>query len=190
MKAIIKSLKAFLLFTIITGVIYPLFITLIGRTIFPARSNGSLIVSGGNISGSRLIGQNFTSPGYFSGRPSSTYYNPLPSGGSNYGLTSSVLRKLVSTRSTAFITRNGLDSLTLIPSEMLFASGSGLDPHISSEAAMLQVNRVSRERGFDVNRTEELIQLIKDLTEKPQLLYLGKDRINVLLLNLATDTVK
>ncbi|MCX6253500.1 MAG: potassium-transporting ATPase subunit KdpC [Bacteroidia bacterium] len=184
MKTIIISLKIFLVFTILTGIIYPLLITGIAQVVFPAKANGSLIVKDNQIIGSELIGQKFDTTIYFTSRPSAISYNPLPSGGSNYGLTNLKLKNLVAERKKQFIVFNQLDSLTVIPSEMLFASASGLDPHISPEATLLQVERIVKVRHLDNNRKQKLLQRIKDLTELPQFLCLGKDRINVLILNL------
>jgi len=184
MKTIIISLKIFLFFTILTGILYPLLMTGIAQVIFSAKANGSLIVKDNIIIGSKLIGQQFDSTVFFASRPSVISYNPLPSGGSNFGLTNAKLKNLVNERKSQFIALNNLDSLTYIPSEMLFASASGLDPHISPEAALLQVNRVARARHFDNSQKKRLLQSIKDLTEMPQFFCLGEDRINVLILNL------
>jgi K+-transporting ATPase ATPase C chain len=117
-------------------------------------------------------------------------YNTLPSGGSNYGLTNKKLKELVVRRKHDFCSFNQLDSLTLIPAEMLFASASGLDPHISPRAAMLQVNRIAKARHFNDASTQKLIKCIKNLTESPQFLCLGEERVNVLLLNLEADKIE
>lgn len=190
MKTIIISLKIFLFFTVLTGIIYPLFITGIAQVVFPAKANGSLIVKNNQIIGSELIGQQFDSVIYFSSRPSAISYNPLPSGGSNYGLTNVKLKNLVAERRRNFNTFNQLDSITKIPSEMLFASASGLDPHISMQAALLQVDRVAKARNFTSVQKQKLRQCVKTLTESPQFLILGEARINVLMLNLETDKIK
>lgn len=190
MKSFIIALKAFLFFTILTGIIYPLFITIISQVMFHEKANGSLITDGSKIIGSELIGQQFDSIVYFSSRPSSVNYNPLPSGATNYGLTNVKLKNMVNNRYNQFISYNKLDSLTKVPSEMLFASASGLDPHISPEAAFLQVERISHARNFSSDQTQYLKQLIKNQTEAPQLLCLGKKRVNVLLLNLEVDKIK
>lgn len=188
MKTLIISLKIFLFFTILTGIIYPLFVTGLAQVIFPGKANGSLIVKNNRVIGSKLIGQQFDTIFYFSSRPSAIGYNPLPSGGSNYGLTSKKLRDLVNQRKKHFISFNDLDSLTVnVPSEMLFASASGLDPHISPQAAFLQVNRIAKARNFNPVQQQKLVQLIKSNTEAPQFLYLGEERVNVLLLNLSLD---
>jgi K+-transporting ATPase ATPase C chain len=190
MKTLIISIKIFLFFTVLTGIIYPLFITGIAQVVFPAKANGSLIVKNNQIIGSKLIGQQFDSAIYFSSRPSAVAYNPLPSGGSNYSLTNDKLKSLVTERRRNFYTFNQLDSLTEIPSEMLFASASGLDPHISPEAALLQVDRIAKARNFNTMQKQELINCVKNLSETPQFLFLGESRVNVLLLNLETDKIK
>jgi potassium-transporting ATPase KdpC subunit len=189
MKALLTSLKIFLFFTVLTGIIYPLAVTGIAQVFFPSKANGSLIVSDNKIIGSKLIGQQFDSTIYFSSRPSAVSYNPLPSSGSNLGLTSRKLKKTVDERRNQFIAFNKLDSNTVVPSEMLFASASGLDPHITPDAALLQVDRVAKTRGFNDFQKKQLVSLINGLTEKPQLLCLGEERINVLLLNINTDKI-
>ena len=190
MKTVAISLKIFLFFTILTGVIYPLLVTGIAQVVFPGKANGSLIVNDNKTVGSELIGQQFDSVTYFSSRPSAVSYNPLPSGASNYGLTSVKLKNLVTERQQKFIAYNHLDSLAEIPSEMLFASASGLDPHISPQAALLQAGRIAQARNFNASEKLNLLQCIKDLTEAPQFLILGEVRVNVLLLNLRLDEIK
>jgi potassium-transporting ATPase KdpC subunit len=187
MKAFVISLKTFLFFTILTGIFYPLLITGIAQFIFPRKANGSMITMGNHKIGSELIGQQFDSAIYFTSRPSAVAYNPLPSGGSNYGMTNSKLKVLAAERTKQFRAFNQLDSAAIVPSEMLFASASGLDPHISPEAALLQVNRIARVRNYSAVQKQKLIQCIRDLTEPPQLLCLGNERINVLVLNLKLD---
>jgi K+-transporting ATPase ATPase C chain len=190
MKTLMISLKIFLFFTVLTGVIYPLVITGIAQVVFPEKANGSMIVRNNVTIGSKLIGQQFDSVIYFTSRPSVGSYNPLPSGGSNYGLTNVKLKKLVAERKNQFIEFNRLNSHTVIPSEMLFASASGLDPHISPEAALLQVERIAKARKFNQASKQLLVKHIYALTEKPQFLCLGEDRINVLLLNLKLNEIK
>jgi potassium-transporting ATPase KdpC subunit len=190
MKTFIISLKIFLLFTVLTGIIYPLLITGIVQVLFPYQANGSLLIKDHKTIGSELIGQQYDSTIYFTSRPSAISYNPLPSGGSNYGLINIKLKNLVAERRQRFIAYNQLDSLTAIPSEMLFASASGLDPNISPKAALLQVNRIAKARSFNDVQKQKLIQCVKDLTEAPQFLVLGEERVNVLLLNLVVDKVQ
>jgi K+-transporting ATPase ATPase C chain len=184
MKTFIISLKIFLFFTILTGIAYPLLVTGIAQVVFNEKANGSLIVKDNQIIGSELIGQKFDTIIYFTSRPSAISYSPMPSGGSNYGLTNLKLKNLVEERKHQFISFNNLDSLATIPSEMLFGSASGLDPHISQMAALLQVDRVAKVRNFNATQKQNLVQCVKNLTETPQFLVLGKERVNVLLLNL------
>jgi len=190
MRSLIISLKAILLFTLISGVLYPLFITGIARAFFPDKANGTLVVNEGKIAGSELIGQKFDSVIYFSSRPSATGYSPLPSGGSNLGITDTRLKETVYTRRQRFINANMLDSLANVPSEMIFASASGLDPHISPQSALMQAGRVASVRNFNADQRKQLQQLIKDQIESPQFLFLGEERINVLWLNLEVDKIK
>jgi len=190
MKTLIISLKIFLFFTILTGIIYPLLVTGIAQLIFPWKANGSIITKENKLIGSELIGQQFDSVIYFTSRPSAISYNPLPSGGTNYGLTNSKLKKNVDSLKKQFIVFNKLDSLTEIPSEMLFASASGLDPHISPKAALLQVERIAKARNFTVIQKQKLYECIKKNTEEPQFLCLGEERVNVFLLNLDIDKIK
>ena len=190
MKTLVISLKIFLFFTILTGILYPLLITGIAQVVFPGKANGSIIFKDNKAIGSELIGQQFDSVIYFTSRPSAVAYNPLPSGGSNYALSNVKLKILVAERKRRFAAVNQVDSLTEIPSEMLFASASGLDPHISPQAALLQADRISRVRGFNAAQKQKLLQCIKSLSEAPQFLCLGDERINVLLLNLETDKIR
>jgi len=189
MKTLFIALKIFLFFTILTGILYPLLITGIAQIIFPSKANGSLIYRDKIAIGSELIGQQFDSSFYFHSRPSATSYNPLPSGGSNFGLTNVKLKTLVAERRHHFITFNQLDSLTEIPSEMLFASASGLDPHISPNAAILQVNRICKARNFSKSQKIQLMDYLNKISEKPQFLCLGEVRVNVLALNIVLDKI-
>jgi potassium-transporting ATPase KdpC subunit len=191
MKSFVIAFRFFLFFTVLTGIIYPLVITGIAKWVFPMKSGGSIVFRDGRPVGSRLIGQSFDSSAiYFTSRPSAVLYNLLPSGGSNYGLTNKKLKEQFDLRRKKFIRDNNIDSQKEIPSEMLFASASGLDPHISPEAAMLQVERVCKARNFTDSQKIRLIKTIGFFTEPPQLLFLGQIRINVLLLNLETDKIR
>jgi len=190
MKTLSIALKIFLVFTILTGVIYPLVVTGIAQVVFPHQANGSLILKDNKIIGSELIGQQFDSTIYFTSRPSAIGNNPLPSGGSNYGLTSVKLKAQVTERKSKFIAFNQLNKTTEVPSEMLFASASGLDPHISPIAAELQINRIATARHFNNVQKERLKTLVEKTSEAPQLACLGENRVNVLLLNIALDKIK
>jgi K+-transporting ATPase ATPase C chain len=183
------ALKFLLVMTILTGIIYPLLMTGLAQLGFPSRANGSLIIKDGKIIGSELIGQKFDNSVYFWSRPSATGYNPIPSGASNYGPTSDTLKKQVAARRILFAKMNSLSDPLLTPKEMAFASGSGLDPHISPEAALMQVDRIAVARHYDNSQKERLLKKIKDLTEEPQILFLGEQRINVLILNLELDKI-
>jgi len=175
--------------TILTGIFYPLFITGVSQLIFPANANGSLLIKDCKIAGSEWIGQKFDSNIYFWSRPSAIDYNPIPSGASNLGPSSDKLKKQVAERRVLFTEKNLLTDTTAIPSEMIFASGSGLDPHISPEAALLQVNRIAKARNLDDLQKKQLIALVNSLIEHPQFALLGESRINVLRLNLKTDSL-
>ncbi|MDX2138244.1 MAG: potassium-transporting ATPase subunit KdpC [Chloroflexota bacterium] len=185
MKTILTALRMLVVLTILTGVIYPLFVTLAAQAVFPAQANGSLVNRDGAVIGSSLIGQDMNGdPRYFWSRPSSISYNPLPSSGSNLGPTSAALAETVAARADAFRVTNGLPEGVFVPTDVLFASGSGLDPHISPEAARLQVARVAAARGRTV---EQINALVDGAIEAPQLGFLGQPRVNVLLLNLTLD---
>ncbi|HNY00941.1 MAG TPA: potassium-transporting ATPase subunit KdpC [Bacteroidales bacterium] len=191
MKTLLQSFRILLFFTLLTGVIYPLLITGIALYLFPGEAGGSLVYKNRIPAGSLLIGQmSDTSGRWFLSRPSATGYNPMPSGGSNLGTGSRMLAELCSKRRMAFREQNHLDSTLSVPAEMLFASGSGLDPHISPEAARLQVERIAQTRHFSDRQKAQLNELIDRLTEPPQWLFLGNERINVLMLNLKLDEIR
>ena len=189
-KQTIIALKFLLVMTILTGIVYPLVMTGVALLSFPAKANGSLVMKDGKIIGSELIGQKFDSIIYFWSRPSAIGYNPIPSGGSNYGPSSDTLKKQVNARRILFATKNSITDITAIPKEMIFASGSGLDPHISPEAAMLQLERVATARNLNGVQKQKLQQLIINKTEGPQFFLFGEPRINVFELNLALDNIR
>jgi K+-transporting ATPase ATPase C chain len=186
----IIAIKFLLVMTILTGVIYPFLMTGLAQLIYPARANGSLVMKDGKIAGSVLIGQKFDSIIYFWSRPSAIDYNPMPSGASNLGPTSDKLRKQVAERRRFFAANNSIADTTAIPKEMLFASASGLDPHISPESALLQLKRVVMARDFDEVQIQKVKQLIKNKTNEPQFFLFGEPRINVFELNLALDSIR
>jgi len=183
-KLIIQSIRLTIVFTVLTGIVYPLVITGIAQLAFPHQANGSLIERNGKLIGSELLAQQFTGAKYFWPRPSAGSYATLPSGASNLGPTSAVLQSNVTANATAFRTGNNLPADAPVPADMVFTSGSGLDPHISPEAARLQIARVAMESKLG---TEQVSALVEKFTEPPQWGFLGEPRVNVLLLNLALD---
>jgi K+-transporting ATPase ATPase C chain len=181
-----------LILTVITGVLYPLVVTGIAQVIFPHQANGSLIVIDGKVYGSELIGQQFDDPKYFWGRLSATGtfpYNAFnaenltASSGSNYGPLNPALMETVQARVNALKAADPQNT-TPVPVDLVTASGSGLDPHISVAAALYQVNRVASARGLS---DAEVTSLVEAYTQGRQLGFLGEPRVNVLLLNLALD---
>lgn len=189
-KQIITSAKFLIIVTIITGILYPLLITVIANLFFSEKATGSLVKQNETVIGSTLIGQNFENPEYFHGRPSAVNYNPIPSGASNLGPLNPVLKNLVTLRKNDFLQTNLLSDTTHLPPEMVFSSASGLDPHISPESAMMQVERVAKARGYNQTEMLKLVDLIENMTETRQFSLLGEPRINVFLLNLKTDSLK
>ncbi len=189
-KQIIVSLKLLGIMTLLLGVIYPLFITGFAQLAYPFKANGSLVEVNGIIKGSELIGQKSVSNIYFTPRPSAMDYNTLASGGSNLGLTSKKLHDIVEIRKTKFIKENDLGADAKIPSELLFASASGLDPHISPQAAKLQVKCIVSARNFSAEQNRKLEILVDKLTENPQFGIFGCSRINVFMLNLELDKLR
>jgi K+-transporting ATPase ATPase C chain len=179
-----------LLMTVLTGVAYPLLITGISQVGMPERANGSLIFSGeGRPVGSVLIGQPFGAPKYFWSRPSATSpfpYNAASSSGSNQGPLNSALTDAVAARIKALRDADPGNAAP-VPADLVTASGSGLDPHVSPAAAEYQVARVARVRSLD---PQEVRALVAEATEGRQLGFLGEPRVNVLKLNLALDALR
>jgi len=186
-KIFIQSLKIFLVMTLLTGIIYPLFISAAGQLFFSHQANGSLIVKDGIIIGSSLIGQKFADSGYFHPRPSAINYNPIPSGASNLGLSSALLQEQIRERKNEFRETNLISDSIAIPSEMIFASGSGVDPHISKQAAQLQISRIVKARNLNELQSKKIIVLVDSLTESRQFGIFGCEVINVLELNIKLD---
>lgn len=174
---VLFSLRAIVTLTVLTSVIYPLFVTIIAQTAFPFEANGSLVKRNDRIVGSALLAQNFTDGRYFWPRPSAGDYGTIPSGASNQGFTSKKLQMQIVERRRAL--GDGA------PSDLLAASGSGLDPHISPEAARFQAARVAAARGMTI---DAVMAIVDQMTEPPQFGLLGTARVNVLQLNLALDS--
>jgi potassium-transporting ATPase KdpC subunit len=186
MRTIRIALQATLVTLLLTGIAYPLVMTGVARVLFPGRTAGSLVRDAhGKVVGSELIGQVFTNPGYFQGRPSAAGngYDATASVGSNLGPTSKKLRDRV-VANVERLKKENPDAPMPIPAELVTASASGLDPHLGPAAAAWQAPRVAKARGVDVARVRRLID---DLTEGRQLGFLGEPWVNVLALNLALD---
>ncbi len=185
-RTILTSLIALAVLTVLTGIIYPLAVTAIAQVAFPSQANGSMIVSNSVTVGSALIGQPFTDPGHFWGRPSATGpypYNAGSSSGSNMGQSNPALIDAVKQRVAALKAADP-NNANSIPVDLVTASASGLDPHISPAAAEYQISRVAKARGIDEARLRELIQ---KNTDGRFLGLLGEPGVNVLKLNLALD---
>src|SRR5471030_143394 len=187
MKQLPIAVKATLLLTVLTGLAYPLLVTGLAKALFRTQANGSLIQANGRTVGSELIGQRFTRPEYFHGRPSAAGndgYDGLSSGGSNLGPTNQKLADRVTDDMKKFRAGNPTFSGP-VPAYLLTASGSGLDPHLSPASAEAQVARVAAARKMTV---DAMRQLVAANTEDRQLGILGEARVNVLKLNLALDS--
>ena len=190
MKTILRpALVLFFILTLLTGVAYPLLVTGAAQLLFPDQAGGSLILRDGKPVGSSLIGQNFTDPGYFWGRPSATGpmpYNASASGGSNQGPLNPALVDAVKGRIDALRAADP-GNAGPVPVDLVTASASGLDPHISPAAARYQAARVARVRGLPLEKVQ---QLVTQETETPLFGLLGEPRVHVLRLNLALDALK
>jgi K+-transporting ATPase ATPase C chain len=183
------ALMIFLVLTVLTGLVYPSIVTGLAQLLFHHQANGSMIVREGKTLGSELIGQYFDTPAYFWGRPSATSpfpYNAAASSGSNLGPTNPALAEAVKARIVALKAADSGNEAP-IPVDLVTASGSGLDPHISPASAAYQVSRVARARGVEQDVVQ---QFVAQHTEGRQLGFLGERRVNVLLLNLALDKMK
>jgi potassium-transporting ATPase KdpC subunit len=179
MKTMLQSLRIYIVLTLLTGFLYPLAMTGIAQLLFPKQANGSKIVENGKLIGSDLLAQKFEAPRYFWPRPSAADYTTVASSASNKGPTSADLKKSIEERREKF----GNDA----PVDLLTASGSGLDPHISPEAARSQIQRVADARKMSI---QQISLLVDQTTEPPQFGFLGEPRVNVLRLNKALDEVR
>lgn len=189
LKTIIKASLLLILMTVLTGIIYPLLITGVSESIFPDQADGSLVYIKGQAVGSILLGQNFSQPQYFHGRPSAAgdSYDAMSSSGSNLGPTSRKLLSLITQRVHTVREEDLVAADLKIPSDLVTASASGLDPHISPASAELQVNRVANVRKIS---PDEVRKLVAQCTENPVFVWFGEPRVNVLELNLKLDGLK
>ena len=186
-EQILPGLRIKLFMTLLLGVIYPLAMTGVSQAIFPHKANGSLIKQGDKVIGSEIIGQNFTKPEYFHPRPSAAGdkgYDATASNGSQFGPTNKKLIDRVNASVEQFRKENP-DYTGPIPSDLVTASASGLDPHLSPDSAVAQVARVAKARAISA---DQVTQLVAQFTEHPSLGFLGEPRVNVLKLNLALDS--
>jgi potassium-transporting ATPase KdpC subunit len=188
MKELVRSLIVLIVMSLLTGVLYPLIITGISRAGFPRQAQGSLLMTGDTIIGSAIVGQNFSSPRYFRGRPSAIEkaYDAGNSGGSNFGPSNAKFLEEVGGRVETVRKDNGLERTASVPADLVLASASGLDPHVSVEAATIQVKRVANARGVP---EPDVQVLVERFIEMPLFGFLGEKRINILRLNLALDNI-
>jgi K+-transporting ATPase ATPase C chain len=188
MKKIWKtSLRMLGALMLLTGLIYPLAVTLACNTAFKRQAQGSLVYAAdGSVAGSSLLAQEFKSPRYFWPRPSAGNFETLPSGASNLSPAGAALKQALDKRAAFLRAAHGLDASAPIPSDLLYASGSGLDPHISLQAALFQVSRVALARGLDRAKVEDLVN---KSARKPAPWLFGNTVVDVLALNLSLDGV-
>lgn len=188
-KTILQSIRQTLVWTVVTGMLYPLAITAIAQLAFHDQANGSLVERDGKLVGSGLLAQQFTGAKYFWPRPSAAGYGTGTGGfaagsGSNHGPTSAQLQTDVRNNAKALREAHKLPADAAVPADLVYASASGLDPHISPEAARFQIGRVAAARGMGEDAVRALVE---QHVEQPQWGFLGEARVNVLLLNLALD---
>jgi len=189
LKQTIQSIKQTILWSFVAGVLYTAVMTIFAQVVFNHQADGSLVMKDGKIIGCEFLAQQFQGSNYFWPRPSSCGYGTGGTGiqassGSNLGPTSGALQTNVQNNIAAFISGNNLPTNTVVPADMVFASASGLDPHISPESARLQIARVALSR---VMKEDDVKALVEKFVEPPQWGFLGQARVNVLLLNVALD---
>ena len=172
--------------SLLLGIVYPLVMTGVFQVLFPRRANGSLITVHDRIVGSELIGQSFSSPGYFHGRPSDCGYDAANSAASNLGPSNPKLFEQVQARIDTLRVENGLADTASVPADLVLSSASGLDPDITPSSAMLQIVRIAGARHLDVALVRHLVA---QHTQRPFLSIFGQERVNVLKLNLALDSI-
>ena len=190
MNIIFPCFRLFLVLVFFTGIAYPLAVTGIAQLLFHHQAEGSLVMVNGHAVGSELLSQKTEDARYFWPRPSADDYATVASGASNLGPSSDALKKAIADRATKLRTTYGLAADAPLPDDVITASGSGLDPHISPAAARLQIERVANARKYSDAQTKELTGLVEQHIENPQFGFLGEPRVNVLLLNLAVDQLK
>ncbi|PAW78035.1 MAG: potassium-transporting ATPase subunit C [Verrucomicrobia bacterium Tous-C9LFEB] len=187
MKIILQSIRLLFVLTVLTGILYPLVVTFFAHVAWSEKAEGSLIIANKRAVGSELLAQKTEDNRYFWPRPSAADYATIASGASNLGPSSTALKKAVEERTQKWREANELSAETPVPSDIQFASGSGLDPHISPLAAAQQIQRVAAARNLSLENRAKLTTLVKDSVEGPQWQIFGESRVNVLKLNLAMD---
>lgn len=186
-SALWNNIKLFIWLSVLTGLVYPLILTGFGNFIFNTKSQGDFIYVKGEKRGARLIGQQFKSERYFWGRPSAVNYSALPSGGSQLGPTSRKLKEIVEKRKSYLQKAHQAEE---IPAELLFASGSGLDPHLTRLALDFQFERVGKARGWNEEEKQKVREQIDRFTQPRFLGFIGEAVVNVLELNIALDEME
>jgi K+-transporting ATPase ATPase C chain len=179
----LMAIRLLFVLTLLCGGIYPGLITLSAKLFCPTASQGDLVKVQGRVAGAKLLAQRAPSHGYFQPRPSACGYSTLPGAGSNYAWSSAAWRDSVAVRETRFRRENGLADTVPVPPDMLYSSGSGLDPHISPEAARLQISRIAEERQLNAHQRKQLEERVERSIEQRQWGFLGEPRVNVFVLN-------
>ncbi|MEI6080463.1 MAG: potassium-transporting ATPase subunit KdpC, partial [bacterium] len=175
--------------TLFLGLVYTAVITGIGDVLFSHKVKGSIITNNGVVVGSKLIGQRFSDPKFFWGRPSASNFETIPSGASNYGAISKNLKKDVDQRIKDLVQFDPAIKVEDIPAELLLSSGSGLDPHISPKAALFQVSRIAKARRLSDEQKNKIAAMVLGYAEEAKAGFLGQPRVNVLELNMAMEKV-
>ncbi len=186
MRPFLRALLVFVVLSILTGLAYPFAITGLARLLFPEKAMGSLVLAGGKVVGSSLIGQKFTTPQYFHGRPSASDYDATNSGGTNFGPSNAKFIEEVAKRIARIRQEDGLAPTAPVPADLVLASASGLDPDISLEGALLQAERVAKARGLSRQRVSALVLASADHLYGPG----SREMVNVLDLNLSLDALE
>lgn len=187
MKTILQSIRMLLALTVLTGVCYPLAVTFFAYAGWSGKATGSIVTVNNTAIGSELLAQKMEDARYFWPRPSAADYATVASGASNLGPSSATLQKVTRERAAKWRESNSLAGGETVPGDMLFASGSGLDPHISVLAAKQQIQRVATARNLSPESREKLEKLVQESIEPPQFGLFGEPRVNVLMLNLAAN---
>jgi potassium-transporting ATPase KdpC subunit len=183
------TIRLFFLLTLLTGFFYPICITIFAQFVFPGKANGSLLEVRNQTVGSEWIGQSFEGSRYFSSRPSAVGYQPWPSGASNLAPSNKELQKQIAGRKIQLELKNGHFSDENWPADLIFASGSGLDPHISPKAAQIQISRIVKYRMLNQEQARRLSKLVDESVEGREFCILGEPRVNVLKINLKLDQI-